>query len=142
MKLIIEYEAAASEEIEYRDGARTPKYEHHGSFVGYKPNLAAWALGPYERYLKIDVYMRLYGPNVVTIERELCTVKTYDEGTLAESCAWRVTRHKTSHYLTNAQLGAAWPEIEQRKREGAALQVHPLPQIVDSPFVVATYIGV
>jgi hypothetical protein len=142
MKLIIEHEQVASEEIEYRAGGRVSK---HLPFERNRPrqlNPAAWCLGPYERYLRIYVDMGVpFFHNTVTIERETCEVQVRDEGTFDESYDFRVLRRTTRHALTGDELGAAWPEIERWKQEGVRLDVSEPMTILRDPYSVIRYTG-
>jgi hypothetical protein len=141
-KLIIDYPQVASEQIEYLDGGRVDKYENHGRGIGYKPNPCAWGFGPYERYRTIEVDMEFMRPNRVTVEREICAIETFNEGTLSEYYTFTTMRRKTMHFLSGDELGTAWPEIELRKMEGAKLTVSQIPLILRSPWAVSAYCGI
>ncbi len=141
-KLIIDYPCAESEQIEYLDGGRVDKYENHGRGIGYKPNPGAWCFGPYERYLTIDVDMGFMRPSRVTVEREVCAVETFNAGTYNEYFTFRTLRRKTMHLLNADELGAAWPEVELRKMEGAKLTVSQPPILLRDPWKVSVYCGI
>ncbi|MFL9943760.1 hypothetical protein [Paraburkholderia graminis] len=141
-KLIIDYLQIESEQIEYLDGGRIDKYENHGRGIGYKPNPGAWCFGPYERYLAIDVDMEFMRPSRVAIDREICAVEIFNEGTYSEYYTFKTTRRKTMHLLDQDELGAVWPQIDMHKMAGTRIRISEPKTILRDPWEVSAYYGI
>jgi hypothetical protein len=128
---LIDYPQDASEEIDFVDGQlATPMFivEHR---MPIRNNPELWGLKPYDKMVDIEVD-RVRDHVILTLRREVCALKVYDEGTLHEAVEWTVTRHTTRHYLTMDEMLVAQSLIDQHRQTGTRVTIKPMQQMIVS----------